>query len=100
MFKSVFGPSIIVFLIIFINANIIYAIAHYATGNVVIPEWYMKDKEFPISELMPVMPFIYYWIERGLIISSIYAAIAFSLVFVFTTLNYRKKKVLVISKNN
>ena len=93
MFKSVIWPSILVSLTIFMIINAIYAAAHYAFGFVVIPEWYKKDNES--FEPIPITPFIYYWIKRGLILSFIYGVMAFILTFIFTMFKYRKTKDIV-----
>lgn len=99
MFKSVVKPSILTFVMIFLFINLFYGITHYSFGSVVIPEWYIKENERYLFEPMPVMPFVYYWIKRGLLIGFVGGVIAFVLIFIVAMHRYRKSKDSVLCKD-
>lgn len=99
MFKQIILPSFIVFSLIFVSVNVIYGITHYGFGGVVVPDWYTKENGLIRSPISPT-PFVKYWVNRGLMFSSIYGAVAFILTFIFTMLKYRKTKNLILSKND
>lgn len=72
--------------------NLIYGVTHYGFGSVQVPEWYMENNERYLLEPMPVIPFISYWIKRGLTFSFIYGGLAFILVFISKMVIDKKRK--------